>query len=90
MSTAQAGLFFKIVRNAEKEDERQFDEEYEVFKTLYIKHRKSRRKEQLEKGDAELTEELDTDEEEGAEVESYDVEGGFNSFFCARMQCFEF
>jgi hypothetical protein len=81
VSAAQAGLFFKIVRNAEKEDERQFDEEFEVFKTLYIKHRESKRKEQLEIGDAEFTNEQNDEEEdddEGGEVEVYDVEGGYN------------
>ena len=59
-------------------DEREFDEEFEVFKMLYFKHIKSVRIEQLENGVAELTEELEMDDED-AEVEGYDVEGGFNT-----------
>ena len=95
MSTAQAGLFFKIVRNAETEDKRQFDEEFELFRTLYIKHRKSKKIKQLENGDTEVTEDqnkeeeeeeeddddddVEEEEEEVTEVETHDVEGGHNS-----------
>ena len=68
-------------------DEREFDEEFEVFKTLYFKHIKSVRIEQLEKGDAELAEELEMDEEEDGEVEGYDVEGVFNSSNKVALLC---
>jgi len=56
--------------------EKQFDDEYEVFEMLYLKHKKAMRKE-LE-GDADFNEDLDTDDEEDAEVEAYDQEGRLN------------